>query len=86
MEEGLVVARDNKLFYSLGFAKRPKECKGEGGGRMTKKITDQRTANMGGGGGWSKQIDRTSWGINQIFVLTQLKSSNPSLPPHPGDR
>ena len=84
MEEGLVVARDNKIFLFSWFRQKSIKGKGEGGG-VTKKITDQRTANMGGGGGQDKLTEPLG-GINQIFVLTQLKSSNPSLPPHPGDR
>ena len=41
---------------------------------------------MGGGGGGQDKLTEPLGGINQIFVLTQLKSSNPSLSPHPGDR
>ena len=65
----------------------PKEYKGKGAGWVTKKITAQRTANMGEGG-W---VVKTNWqnllgGLIKFLSWHNWSSSNPSLPPHPGDR
>lgn len=51
-----------------------------------KKLPINEQPIWGGGGGGQDKLTEPLGRINQILVLTQLKSSNPSLPPHPGDR
>ena len=79
MEEGLVVARDNKIFLFSWFRQKSIKGKGEGGG-WRKKITDQRTANMGGG------VVKTNW-QNLLGGLIKFLSwhnwSPLTLPSHP---
>lgn len=52
MEEGLVVARDNKIFLFSWF--RQKSIKGKGEGGVTKKNYRSTNSQYGGGGGQDK--------------------------------